>query len=120
MLNLLQAWKTLQDRIESMEQWLTDDTRGRADLRALRTMPGIGVVLGLTVVLESGNVNRFDDVGQYASYCRMVPALRFSNGKKKGTGNRKCEGSDHHSAAQGVFKDLRGLFNHLRNQIYAR
>jgi transposase len=89
-LNLLQAWRTLQDRIAAMEEWLTDDTRGRADLRVLRTVPGIGVVLSLTIVLESGEVHRFDDVGQYASYCRMVPALRFSNGKKKGTGNRKC------------------------------
>ncbi len=89
-LNLLQAWKTLQDRIGSMEAWLTDDTRGRSDLRALRTIPGVGLVLGLTVVLESGQADRFDDVGQYASYCRMVPALRFSNGKKKGSGNRKC------------------------------
>jgi transposase len=89
-LNLLQAWRTLQDRSATMEQWLTDDMRGRADLRVLRTVPGIGDVLSLTIVLESGDVKRFDDVGQYASYCRMVPALRFSNGKKKGTGNRKC------------------------------
>lgn len=89
-LNLLQAWRTLQDRIASMEDWLTRDMRGRADLRVLRTVPGIGVVLSLTIVLESGDVHRFEDVGQYASYCRMVPALKFSNGKKKGTGNRKC------------------------------
>lgn len=89
-LNLLHAWRTLQDRIAAMEDWLTSDTRGRADLRMLRTVPGIGVVLSLTIVLESGDIQRFDDVGQYASYCRMVPALRFSNGKKKGTGNRKC------------------------------
>jgi transposase len=88
--NLLQAWRTLQDRVASMEDWLTSDTRGRADLRDLRTVPGIGVVLGLTIVLESGDIHRFKNVGQYASYCRMVPALRFSNGKKKGTGNRKC------------------------------
>ena len=45
---------------------------------------------GLTIVLESGEIARFDAVGQYTSYCRLVPALRFSNGKKKGTGNRKC------------------------------
>jgi transposase len=89
-LSLLQAWRTLQDRIGEMEAWLTDDMRRDARLIALRTTPGIGIVLGLTIVLETGDIHRFKDVGQYASYCRMVPALRFSNGKKKGTGNRKC------------------------------
>lgn len=73
-----------------METWVTDDTRRRPDLIALRTVPGIGVAPGLTIVLESGEIGRFDEVGQYTSYCRLVPALRFSNGKKKGTGNRKC------------------------------
>lgn len=88
--NLLQAWRALQEKITAMDAWLAEDTARRPDLIALRTVPGIGVVLGLTIALESGEVARFDDVGQYASYCRLVPALRFSNGKKKGTGNRKC------------------------------
>lgn len=87
---LLRAWKELQTRIQEIEDWLKDDTRRRPDLVALRTTPGIGLVLGLTIVLESGEITRFHDVGEYASYCRLVPALRFSNGKKKGSGNRKC------------------------------
>ncbi len=88
--SLLQIWRTLQEKIAAMETWLTEDLRRRRDLIAVRTVPGIGIVLGLTIVLESGDVARFEAVGQYASYCRLVPALRFSNGKKKGTGNRKC------------------------------
>lgn len=56
----------------------------------MRSIPGIGVILGLTLWLESGAVARFGDVGEYASHCRMVPAIRWSNGKKKGAGNRKC------------------------------
>lgn len=88
--SLLQAWRAQQEKIAAMETWLQEDTRRRPDLIALRTVPGIGIVLGLTIVLESGEVARFNDVGQYTSYCRLVPALRFSNGKKKGTGNRKC------------------------------
>lgn len=88
--SLIQAWRALQEKSTAMEQWLTEDLRRRHDLVALRTVPGIGVVLGLTIVLESGAITRFDAVGQYTSYCRLVPALRFSNGKKKGSGNRKC------------------------------
>lgn len=88
--SLIQAWRALQEKIAAMEAWLAEDTRRRADLIALRTVPGIGVVLGLTIVLESGQIDRFDAVGQYTSYCRLVPAVRWSNGKPKGTGNRKC------------------------------
>lgn len=88
--SLIQAWRALQEKVAAMEAWLAEDTRRRPDLIALRSVPGIGVVLGLTIVLESGEIARFNEVGQYTSYCRLVPALRFSNGKKKGTGNRKC------------------------------
>lgn len=88
--SLIQTWRSLQEKVSAMEAWLAEDLRKRPDLIALRTMPGIGIVLGLTIVLESGGMTRFDAVGQYTSYCRLVPALRFSNGKKKGTGNRKC------------------------------
>lgn len=88
--SLVQTWRALQEKIAAMEAWLAEDTRRRPDLIALRTIPGIGVVLGLTIVLESGQIARFDAVGQYTSYCRLVPALRWSNGKKKGAGNRKC------------------------------
>ncbi|MCR6496538.1 IS110 family transposase [Thermomonas sp. S9] len=88
--SLIQMWRALQEKMAAMETWLAEDTRRRRELIALRTVPGIGKVLGLTILLESGEITRFDAVGQYTSYCRLVPALRFSNGKKKGTGNRKC------------------------------
>ena len=88
--SLIQTWRALQEKVSAMETWLAEDLRKRPDLIALRSVPGIGIVLGLTIVLESGEIARFDAVGQYTSYCRLVPALRFSNGKKKGTGNRKC------------------------------
>ena len=55
----------------------------------LQTIPGIGNILALTIMLEVGDIGRFPTVGDYSSYCRCVKSERFSNGKKKGTGNRK-------------------------------
>ena len=52
-------------------------------------MPGIGDILGLTIMLEVGDINRFPKVGNYSSYCRCVKSERLSNKKKKGEGNRK-------------------------------
>jgi transposase len=53
------------------------------------TVDGIGPVLGLTIMLETGDIRRFPDVGNYASYARCVASAHVSNGKKKGKGNTK-------------------------------
>ena len=45
--------------------------------------------MALTIILEAGHIERFPSVGNYSSYCRCVKSERFSNGKKKGIGNRK-------------------------------
>jgi transposase len=55
----------------------------------LRTIPGVGNVLGLAIMRETGTIERFPKVGDYASYCRKVPSGWLSNGKKKGKGNTK-------------------------------
>ena len=52
-------------------------------------MDGIGKILALTIMLETGDIVRFKKVGNYASYCRSVSSKRTSNNKKKGEGNRK-------------------------------
>jgi transposase len=56
----------------------------------LQTLPGVGVILGLTITMEIGEIRRFAGPGQFASYCRTVGARRTSNGKAKGENNRKC------------------------------
>ena len=40
-------------------------------------------------MLETGDIRRFESAGNFVSYCRCVPSLKTSNGKKKGEGNRK-------------------------------
>jgi transposase len=56
----------------------------------LKTLPGVGVVLGLTITMEIGDIKRFAGPGEFASYCRTVRAQRTSNDQKKGENNRKC------------------------------
>lgn len=52
-------------------------------------LDGIANILGMIISLETGSISRFASAGDYASYCRAVPARRESNGKKKGKGNPK-------------------------------
>ena len=56
----------------------------------LLTIPGIGRVLGMTITMEVGDVQRFKTDGDFASYCRLVDARHLSNGKRKAENNAKC------------------------------
>ena len=55
----------------------------------ITTTPGIGKILGMTILLETGPIERFAQVGNYSSYARCVPTDKISNGKSKGKGNAK-------------------------------
>ena len=55
----------------------------------LRSVPGIGKVLALTILYEIHDVTRFDRVQEFASYARLVKCVHQSAGKKLGTGGAK-------------------------------
>ena len=43
----------------------------------------------MTIMLETGNIDRFPKVGNYTSYCRCTGSKCSSNGKIKGKNNTK-------------------------------
>jgi transposase len=55
----------------------------------LRTVPGIGPILGLTMLYEIDTIRRFAEVGNFLSYARLVACTHESAGKVKGVGGRK-------------------------------
>jgi len=57
--------------------------------KRIQLVPGIGIVLGMLIALESGDFKRFASAGRFASYCRTVKSSRTSNNKSKGTNNAK-------------------------------
>jgi transposase len=50
----------------------------------LQTVPGIGENLGLTILYEIGDIERFPTVKDFLSYCRLVKGTVASAGKIKG------------------------------------
>jgi transposase len=55
----------------------------------LRTIPGVGKTLGLTILYEIGDVGRFLSVGKFISYARLVKCSHESAGKRsKGPNNK--------------------------------
>ena len=85
-LRLIQA---LAQQIRRIEQAVLATVRLAPAFLGLKQVPGIGKILGLTIMLETGEIARFASAGHYASYCRAVRSEKISNGKKKGEGNRK-------------------------------
>jgi transposase len=77
------------EQIQILEQRILELVELRPQFRYLKTVPGIGEILALTIMLETGDIGRFASVGKYASYCRCVGSQKISNGKKKGKGNTK-------------------------------
>ncbi len=77
------------EKIRRFEQKVLEHAQVRPAYACLQTLPGVGVILALTMMLETGEIGRFQTVGDYTSYCRCVRATHSSNGKKKAHHNAK-------------------------------
>ena len=87
--NSLATINFLKKIILDIEKNVKSQVKMRKEFLMLQTIPGIGNILGLTIMLEVGDIARFPKVGDYSSYCRCVDSNRISNGKKKGENNKK-------------------------------
>jgi len=79
----------LNEKIKIIEQSVKAHIILQDEFQHLLTVPGIGDILALTIMVEVGDIHRFPKVGDYSSYCRCVKSERLSNGKKKNENNRK-------------------------------
>jgi len=79
----------LDEQIQRLEQEILRQAKLKPAFEKLLTVDGVGRILGMTIMYEAGPIERFERVGQFASYARCVNSRRMSNGKKKGEGNRK-------------------------------
>ncbi len=79
----------LSRKIRRIEKEIRSKIKLKKSFVLLQTICGVGDILSLTIMLETGSISRFPQVGDYVSYCRKVPAGWTSNGKAKGKGNRK-------------------------------
>ena len=85
----LLAMRGQEGAIDLLEREALAQVRPHPAYCHLQSASGIGQVLGSTILLETGPIERFANAGHYASYCRCVGSQRLSNGKRKGQGNTK-------------------------------
>ena len=81
---VLQQWTLVDDmekQIEAWEQHLKSELKPMAAAQRLKSLPGVGTVLGATIYLEIGEVSRFACPERLASYSGLVPVVHASGGR---------------------------------------
>lgn len=110
---------SLERSIKTLESEAQQQLKLSSAYQGLASVPGIGKILALVIMLETGDVNRFKKSGNYTSYCRCVGSECTSNGKKKGTNNKKNGNRylswAYHEAAMGAKR-----WNEKANGYYQR
>ena len=115
----LSVYQSIQQQINVLEQSAYQAVKLTDAFKILQTVTGIGKILGLTIMLEIGDIRRFAGAGNFASYCRTVDATRTSNGKKKGTGNAKA-GNKYLSWAYSEAAHFAVRYEPLAQRFYER
>jgi transposase len=84
----------------------------------LRSVPGIGQILALSILYEIGDIHRFNRVQQFASYARLVKCKAESAGKTYGTSGAKI-GNAH---LKWAFSEAAVLYlrNNAKGQQYLK
>jgi transposase len=81
----LHEWElldTMEKHIGEMEVRIRERIGRLGWVRLLKTMPGVGEILGATIHLEIGDVRRFATAANLASYAGLVPTIHDSGGRK--------------------------------------
>ncbi|MGE0821644.1 MAG: transposase [Candidatus Binatia bacterium] len=79
----------LEEQIESIQEVGFAQLKVREGFQSLLAVSGIGQILGMTIMLEAGEISRFATVGEFASYCRCVGSQKLRSGKRNGQSNTK-------------------------------
>lgn len=109
----------LSAQIEKTEKIIPEKIALKDRFWYLQTIPGVGLVLALTIMLETGSIERFAKVGNFTSYCRKVPTGWTSNGKTKGKGNNK-NGNKYLSWAFAEAAEIGRRFDQQVREFYNR
>jgi transposase len=70
----------------------------KANMELLRTVPGVGLITGLTLLTEIEDIHRFSSTDKFAAYVGLIPSCH-SSGEKEVNGEMTCRA---HSALRSA------------------
>jgi len=77
---LLDELDHLQVKIGQLEERMAELFSGLKSLDNIKTLPGVGFILGVVILTEVGDVARFPSASHLASYSGMTPRVHASGG----------------------------------------
>lgn len=77
--------ESLEAQVDQLDKLIDNEADHYPQIALLSTIPGIGPILGATIVAEIGDIARFDTVKNLRSYSGLVPDLHQS-GEHEHTG----------------------------------
>jgi transposase len=77
----LEQLDQVQETIEALEQRMREVFQPTEELQRVDTLPGVGLILGVVLLLEIGDIQRFRCPEHLASYAGTVPRVHSSGGK---------------------------------------
>jgi transposase len=80
---LLGQLDQVMERVRRLEKRMAEVFSDNPDLQRLRTLPGVGAILGTVIWLEIGDVSRFATQENLASYSGTTPSVHSSGGKTR-------------------------------------
>jgi transposase len=75
---LLEQLEGAQEQIERLEVSMKKTLRTSRELELLQTLPGVGFILAVVILLEVGDVSRFPAASRLASYSGTTPRVHAS------------------------------------------
>lgn len=87
----LELLHALEQHVEVVTERIGASVGRLGWVRRLRTLPGVGEILGPTIYLEIGEIARFATPGNLAAYAGLVPSVHSSGGHTRlGHIRRQC------------------------------
>jgi transposase len=77
----LQLIDQIEQSIKQAEKRIAEVVKEDDSMQLLKTMPGVGPILAITIALEMGDADRFPTGEKFASYAGKVPRVNSSGGK---------------------------------------
>lgn len=78
---LLEQLRLVETQIEMFEKRTKEVFKDSDELKRIMSIPGIGYILGVVILLEVGDVGRFAGAPQLASYAGCTPRVHASGDK---------------------------------------
>lgn len=71
----------LEKQISEIEKTIKTEVKSSRQMQILKTIPGIGDILAITIMSEIGDIKRFPSYKKLQGYSGLVPWVRNSGGK---------------------------------------